>query len=94
MLQAEQEATARLKKSQAEMQKHVQSLETSLREVKEKCSQLEKDKMGLEKQLMVLQVELEEERRDHNNRTETIADLQGEASPPVMPLNLIVIKMH
>uniref|UniRef100_A0A674NAZ6 non-specific serine/threonine protein kinase n=1 Tax=Takifugu rubripes TaxID=31033 RepID=A0A674NAZ6_TAKRU len=77
-LQAEQEAAARLKKSQAEAQKQAQSLEASLGETKERCSQLEKDRMELEKQLTALQAELDEERRDGNLRTETIADLQGE----------------
>uniref|UniRef100_A0A674N5C9 non-specific serine/threonine protein kinase n=1 Tax=Takifugu rubripes TaxID=31033 RepID=A0A674N5C9_TAKRU len=76
-LQAEQEAAARLKKSQAEAQKQAQSLEASLGETKERCSQLEKDRMELEKQLTALQAELDEERRDGNLRTETIADLQG-----------------
>lgn len=46
--------------------------------MKERCSQLEKDRMELEKQLTALQAELDEERRDGNLRTETIADLQGE----------------
>lgn len=82
MLQAEQEAAARLKKSQAEAQKHAQNLEGSVREVKEKCSLLEKSKMELEKQLMELQAKLEEERRDHQHKAETIADLQGEAGLP------------
>ncbi|KAM6906465.1 rho-associated protein kinase 2-like isoform 2-T2 [Lycodopsis pacificus] len=80
LLQAEQEAAARLKKSQAEVQKQAQSLEASLREMQEKCSQLETSKMELEKQLMGLQAELEEERRDRNLRTETISDLQGRIS--------------
>ncbi|XP_075940780.1 rho-associated protein kinase 2-like [Anarhichas minor] len=80
LLQAEQEAAARLKKSQAEVQKQAQSLEASLREMQEKCSQLENSKMELEKQLMGLQAELEEERRDRNLRTETISDLQGRIS--------------
>uniref|UniRef100_A0A3Q3VPA7 non-specific serine/threonine protein kinase n=1 Tax=Mola mola TaxID=94237 RepID=A0A3Q3VPA7_MOLML len=80
MLQAEQEAAARLKKSQAEAQKHAQNLEGSVREVKEKCSLLEKSKMELEKQLMELQAKLEEERRDHQHKAETIADLQGRIS--------------
>lgn len=84
VLQAEQEAAARLKKSQAEVQKHARSLEVSLREMEAKCSQLESGKMELEKQLMVLQDELEEERRDRNLRTETITDLQGEAWPPLI----------
>lgn len=78
MLQAEQEAAARMKKSQMEVQKHAQSLEASLGEMKERCSQLEQDRMGLEKQLMALRAELDEERRDRDLRTETIADLQGE----------------
>ncbi|KAM7395261.1 hypothetical protein PAMA_006836 [Pampus argenteus] len=77
VLQAEQEAAARLKKSQAEAQKQAQSLEVSLREMQEKCNQLENSKMELEKQLMGLQAELETERRDHNLGTETISDLQG-----------------
>ncbi|XP_059211979.1 rho-associated protein kinase 2-like [Centropristis striata] len=80
VLQAEQEAAARLKKSQAEVQKQAQSLEVSLREAQEKCSQLENGKMELEKQLMGLQAELEEERRDRNLRTETVTDLQGRIS--------------
>lgn len=78
MLQAEQEAAARMKKSQAEVQKHAESLEATLGEMKERCGQLEKDRMELEKQLMALQAELDEEKRERNLRTETIADLQGE----------------
>lgn len=78
VLQEEQEAAARMKKSQTEVQKHTRSLEASLGEMKERCGQLEKDRMELEKQLMALQAELDEEKRDGNLRTETIADLQGE----------------
>ncbi|XP_053192423.1 rho-associated protein kinase 2-like isoform X2 [Scomber japonicus] len=77
VLQAEQEATARLKKSQTEALKQAQSLEATLKEMQEKCNQLENSKMELEKQLMGLQAELETERRDRNIRTETISDLQG-----------------
>ncbi|XP_032398221.1 rho-associated protein kinase 2 isoform X4 [Etheostoma spectabile] len=80
VLQAEQEAAARLKKSQAEAQKQAESLEDSLREMQEKCSQLENSKMELEKRLMGLQAELEEERRHRNLGTETITDLQGRIS--------------
>ncbi|XP_034756079.1 rho-associated protein kinase 2-like isoform X4 [Etheostoma cragini] len=80
VLQAEQEAAARLKKSQAEAQKQAESLEDSLRELQEKCSQLENSKMELEKRLMGLQAELEEERRLRNLGTETITDLQGRIS--------------
>lgn len=78
MLLAEQEAAARLKKSQAEAQKQAQCLELSLREMQEKCSQLENSKQELEKQLRGLQAELEEERRGRSIGTETITDLQGE----------------
>ncbi|XP_029984493.1 rho-associated protein kinase 2-like isoform X2 [Sphaeramia orbicularis] len=80
VLEAEQEAAARLKKSQAEAQKQAQSLEVGLREMQDKCSQLENSKMELEKQLMGLQSELEAEKRDRNLGTETIADLQGRIS--------------
>ncbi|CAN9507867.1 unnamed protein product [Ophioblennius macclurei] len=80
VLQAEQEAAARLKKNQAEAQKQAQSLEASLGDMQEKCSQLESGKVELEKQLRGLRAELEEERRDRSLRTETIADLQGHIS--------------
>uniref|UniRef100_A0A665W5Z5 Rho-associated protein kinase 2 n=1 Tax=Echeneis naucrates TaxID=173247 RepID=A0A665W5Z5_ECHNA len=80
VLQAEQEAAVRLKKSQGEVQKQAQSLEVNLREMQEKCSQLENSKMELEKQLMGLQAKLEEEKRAHNLGTETITDLQGRIS--------------
>uniref|UniRef100_A0A3Q0RXS9 Rho-associated protein kinase 2 n=1 Tax=Amphilophus citrinellus TaxID=61819 RepID=A0A3Q0RXS9_AMPCI len=77
VLQAEQEAVARLKKSQVEAQKQAQSLEVSLRDMQEKCSQLENSKMELEKQLRGLEAELEEERRGRDMGKETINDLQG-----------------
>uniref|UniRef100_A0A3Q3G3M5 Rho-associated protein kinase 2 n=1 Tax=Labrus bergylta TaxID=56723 RepID=A0A3Q3G3M5_9LABR len=80
VLQAEQEAAVRLKKSQAEAQKQTQSLEVSLREMQEKSRQLENGKMELEKQLRGLQAELEEERRNRSLGTETITDLQGRIS--------------
>ncbi|XP_069370860.1 rho-associated protein kinase 2-like isoform X3 [Paralichthys olivaceus] len=80
VLQTEQEAAARLKRSQGEVQKQAQSLEVSLREMQEKCSQLENSKMELEKQLMGLQAELEKEKRDRSLRTETITELQGRIS--------------
>ncbi|XP_034018247.1 rho-associated protein kinase 2-like isoform X2 [Thalassophryne amazonica] len=77
LLEAEQEAGARLKKGQAEAHKQAHSLEVSLREIQEKCSQLENSKMELEKQLMGLQAELEAEKRDRSLGMETISDLQG-----------------
>uniref|UniRef100_A0A8C5G851 non-specific serine/threonine protein kinase n=1 Tax=Gouania willdenowi TaxID=441366 RepID=A0A8C5G851_GOUWI len=78
MLQAEQDVVVRLKKTQSEVQKQAQNLEANLREMQERCDQLENSKVELEKQLRGLQAELEQERRDHNQGTETITDLQGE----------------
>lgn len=47
--------------------------------MQDKSSQLENSKMELEKQLMGLQAEVDQERRDCNLKTETISDLQGES---------------
>ncbi|XP_045067302.1 rho-associated protein kinase 2 [Coregonus clupeaformis] len=77
VLAEEQEAAGRLRRSQVEAQKHSQALELSLRELVDKCTQLENAKMGLEQQLMGLQADLEAERRDSSMGTETIVDLQG-----------------
>ncbi|XP_077408681.1 rho-associated protein kinase 2-like isoform X1 [Vanacampus margaritifer] len=79
-LKAEQEAAARLKKSQAEMQKQAQNLELSLGEVQDKCKQLEEAKTELERQLTTLRAELEAEKRERSIKTEVIADLQGQTS--------------
>uniref|UniRef100_A0A8C7P846 non-specific serine/threonine protein kinase n=1 Tax=Oncorhynchus mykiss TaxID=8022 RepID=A0A8C7P846_ONCMY len=78
VLAEEQEAAGRLRRSQVEAQKHAQALELSLRELVDKCTQLENAKMGLEQQLMGLQADLEAERRDRCLGTEIIVDLQGE----------------
>ncbi|XP_055729163.1 rho-associated protein kinase 2-like isoform X3 [Salvelinus fontinalis] len=77
VLAEEQEAAGRLRRSQVEAQKHAQALELSLRELVDKCTQLENAKMGLEQQLMGLQADLEAERRDRSLGAETIVDLQG-----------------
>ncbi|KAM9420670.1 rho-associated protein kinase 2-like isoform 4-T10 [Salvelinus alpinus] len=77
VLAEEQEAAGRLRRSQVEAQMHAQALELSLRELVDKCTQLENAKMGLEQQLMGLQADLEAERRDRSLGTETIVDLQG-----------------
>uniref|UniRef100_A0A4W5MLT0 non-specific serine/threonine protein kinase n=1 Tax=Hucho hucho TaxID=62062 RepID=A0A4W5MLT0_9TELE len=77
VLAEEQEAAGRLRRSQVEAQKHAQALEFSLRELVDKCTQLENAKMGMEQQLMGLQADLEAERRDRSLGTETIVDLQG-----------------
>uniref|UniRef100_A0A6Q2XEX6 non-specific serine/threonine protein kinase n=1 Tax=Esox lucius TaxID=8010 RepID=A0A6Q2XEX6_ESOLU len=77
LLVEEQEAAGRLRKSQAEAQKQAQALELSLRELGDKCTQLENTKMSLEQQLMGLQADLEVERRERSSGAETIVDLQG-----------------
>uniref|UniRef100_A0A8C8ELW3 non-specific serine/threonine protein kinase n=1 Tax=Oncorhynchus tshawytscha TaxID=74940 RepID=A0A8C8ELW3_ONCTS len=77
VLAEEQEAAGRLRRSQVEAQKQAQALELSLRELVDKCTQLENAKMGLEQQLMGLQADLEAERRDRCLGTEIIVDLQG-----------------
>nr|XP_046147107.1 rho-associated protein kinase 2-like isoform X3 [Oncorhynchus gorbuscha] len=77
VLAGEQETTGRLRRSQVEAQKQAQALELSLRELVDKCTQLENAKMGLEQQLMGLQADLEAERRDRCLGTEIIVDLQG-----------------
>ncbi|XP_038134615.1 rho-associated protein kinase 2-like isoform X1 [Cyprinodon tularosa] len=75
-LQAEQKASALLKKSQSEAQKQAQNLEVSLKEMEKKCSSLEANKAEQEKQIWELQAELEEEKRERNLSTEALADLQ------------------
>lgn len=77
MLQTEQETAARQKKNLSEVHKQTQSLEVSLRDLQEKCNHLENSKMELEKQLREAQSELEVEKRDRNQKTETIIELQG-----------------
>uniref|UniRef100_A0A673YYF6 Rho-associated protein kinase n=1 Tax=Salmo trutta TaxID=8032 RepID=A0A673YYF6_SALTR len=86
VLAEEQEAAGRLRRSQVEAQKHAQALELSLREMVDKCTQLENAKMGIEQQLMSLQADLEAERRNHSLGTETIVDLQGEFARHILVL--------
>lgn len=77
-LRAKEEAAARLKRGQAEAQKHAQGLEVSLREAAEKRSQLESDRAELEKRLRELQDELDGERRDRHLKADTITEQQSE----------------
>ncbi|KAJ7988069.1 hypothetical protein DPEC_G00319810 [Dallia pectoralis] len=77
VLAHEQEVAGRLRRTQTEAQKQTQGLELSLRELGDKCTQLENTKMGLEQQLMGLQADLEVARRERNLGAETTVDLQG-----------------
>ncbi|KAM9476448.1 rho-associated protein kinase 2 isoform 3-T3 [Clarias gariepinus] len=80
LLRAESEAAARLRKSQTEGSKQLQQLETHLRELQDKCCLLESSKLTLEKDHISLQAALDTEKREHTQRTETIADLQARLS--------------
>lgn len=80
-LRAKEEAAARLKRGQAEAQKHAQGLEVSLREAAEKRSQLEGDRTEMEKRLRELQDELDGERRDCHLKADTITEQQREPLP-------------
>ncbi|KAJ0061335.1 hypothetical protein NL108_015845, partial [Boleophthalmus pectinirostris] len=79
-LQEEQENVSRLKKAQAEVHKHVQALELSLREQEQRCAQLELGSQERDAELRDARCELEEERRERNNKSDTIQDLQGRIS--------------
>uniref|UniRef100_A0A8C9R0K1 Rho-associated protein kinase n=1 Tax=Scleropages formosus TaxID=113540 RepID=A0A8C9R0K1_SCLFO len=80
LLRAETDAAARLRKTQAEMNKQIQQLESNGRELQDKCCLLENSKMKLEKDFMSLQSALESEKRDRSQGSETISDLQGRVS--------------
>ncbi|KAF5885485.1 rho-associated protein kinase 2 isoform X1, partial [Clarias magur] len=80
LLRAESEAAARLRKSQTDGSKQLQQLETHLRELQDKCCLLESSKLTLEKEHISLQAALDTEKREHTQRTETIADLQARLS--------------
>ncbi|MFT7813340.1 rho-associated protein kinase 2 isoform X2 [Arapaima gigas] len=80
LLRAEADAAARLRKTQTEMSKQIQQLESNGRELQDKCCMLENSKMKLEKDFMSLQSALESEKRDRSQGSETISDLQGRIS--------------
>ncbi|OCT78993.1 hypothetical protein XELAEV_18030088mg [Xenopus laevis] len=76
-LRTESDAAARLRKTQTEMSKQIQQLETNNRELQDKTCMLENAKLKLEKDFINLQSALESERRDRNQGSEVISDLQG-----------------
>ncbi|KAK7940146.1 hypothetical protein WMY93_003472 [Mugilogobius chulae] len=79
-LQEEQESSARLRMAQTEAQKHVQVLEQSLREQEQRYAQLELSTQQLDTQLREARGELELERRERSNNSDTIHDLNEHIS--------------
>uniref|UniRef100_A0A8C6WTM7 non-specific serine/threonine protein kinase n=1 Tax=Neogobius melanostomus TaxID=47308 RepID=A0A8C6WTM7_9GOBI len=76
-LQTERESTARLTKAHAEALKQVQGLEVSLRTREERCGELELGTQQLDTKLREAQTELEMERREKRDKSDTISELQG-----------------
>lgn len=76
-LQTERESTALLTKAHAEAQKQLQGLEVSLRTREERCGQLELSTQQLDTQLREAQAELETERTERRDKSDTISELQG-----------------
>ncbi|XP_055088190.1 rho-associated protein kinase 2-like isoform X2 [Periophthalmus magnuspinnatus] len=79
-LQEEQENASRLKKAQAEVQKQLQTLEVSLREQEQRCAQLELSTQERDTELREAHTQLEVEKRERSNKSDTISDLQGRIS--------------
>ncbi|KAK9956617.1 hypothetical protein ABG768_014339 [Culter alburnus] len=79
-LQAEVEESEKLKKAQAEVLRHSQQLEVSLKELQERLAHLESSRLGLEQEKQSLQTSLQEEKRERSLGSETISELQGRVS--------------
>lgn len=77
LLRAETDAATRLRKTQTEMSKQIQQLESNGRDLQDKCCMLESSRLKLEKDFISLQSALEAEKRDRSQGSETISDLQG-----------------
>lgn len=77
LLRTESDTAARLRKTQNEMSKQIQQLETNNRELQDKTCMLENAKLKLEKDYINLQSALESEKRDKTQGSEIISDLQG-----------------
>lgn len=76
-LRAESDTAARLRKGQNEMTKTIAQLEALNRELQDRCRLLESAKLQVEKDFFQLQAALDSERRDRNQGSEMIGDLQG-----------------
>ncbi|XP_043921662.1 rho-associated protein kinase 1 [Protopterus annectens] len=77
LLRSESDTAARLRKSQAEMSKSIAHFESLNRELQERLRTVENSKLQLEKDFFHLQASLESERRDRNEGSELIGDLQA-----------------
>lgn len=75
-LRTESDTAARLRKGQNEMSKTISQLEALNRELQDRCRLLESAKLQVEKDFFQLQVALDTERRDRNQGSELIGDLQ------------------
>ncbi|KAG8571111.1 hypothetical protein GDO81_011525 [Engystomops pustulosus] len=75
-LRNESDTAVRLRKSQNEMSKTITQLEALNRELQERCRLLESAKLQVEKDFFQLQAALDSERRDRNQGSELIGDLQ------------------
>ncbi|KAM4042036.1 rho-associated protein kinase 2 isoform 3-T3 [Anomaloglossus baeobatrachus] len=80
LLRTESDTATRLRKTQNEMSKQIQQLETNNREFQDKTCMLENAKLKLEKDYINLQSALESEKRDRTQGSEIISDLQGRIS--------------
>ncbi|XP_063771477.1 rho-associated protein kinase 2 isoform X4 [Pseudophryne corroboree] len=80
LLRTELDTSARLRKTQNEMSKQIQQLETNNRELQDKTCMLENAKLKVEKDYINLQSALESEKRDRSQGSEVINDLQGRIS--------------
>ncbi|KAM4688573.1 rho-associated protein kinase 1 [Discoglossus pictus] len=76
-LRAESDTAARLRKSQTEMSKTLSQSEALNRELQDRCRLLESAKLQVEKDFYQLQAALDSERRDRNQGSEMIGDLQA-----------------
>ncbi|PIO37438.1 hypothetical protein AB205_0057160 [Aquarana catesbeiana] len=76
-LRAESDTAARLRKGQNEMTKTIAQLEALNRELQDRCRLLESAKLQVEKDFFQLQAALDSERRDRNQGSEMIGDLQA-----------------
>ncbi|KAG9460313.1 hypothetical protein GDO78_022671, partial [Eleutherodactylus coqui] len=80
LLRTESDTAARMRKTQNELSKQIQQLETNNRELQDKTCMLENAKLKLEKDYINLQSALESEKRDRSQGSEVISDLQGRIS--------------
>ncbi|KAG8442169.1 hypothetical protein GDO86_011099 [Hymenochirus boettgeri] len=77
LLRTESDTVVRLRKNQIEMSKTVSQLENMNRELQERCRLLESAKLQVEKDFFQVQAALDSERRDRNQGSEMIGDLQA-----------------